>query len=199
MGASAHYSMSSLTSVASGISQCSDFGQESQLPFEDDDEPDLIHNAHSKGGCPSVDIGDSMYGDHDQKEQSLDDLDLDEMMTSMKAMGQLMQRRNSELKQLNQSIKAMELEQQTLKAENQCLRTKRGGPISQNDYRQHIGFWDGDLKRTVQGIDVVPIYNLNNAGYICVGVPVAAHSMYHHHHYHTYIPPHTWQRTPRPM
>jgi len=208
--ASVHYSVASLTSVASGLSHCSDFG------FDDNDEPveltyspESVHNAHSKRDCTSIDngmntnSGSSIYGNQsnqDQKEQDLDDLDnldIDQMMTSIKLMELQLNQSISELKQLNHSIKAMELEQQTLKAENQRLRAERGGPISQNDYRQHIGFWDGDLKRTVQGIDVVPIYNLNNAsaGYICVGVPVAAHHMYHRN---VYIPPYTWQQRTHP-
>ena len=75
-----------------------------------------------------------------------------------------------------QSVSELEQKQKTLEAENQCLRERRGGPIAQNGYRQKVGFWDGDLKRTVPGIDVVPIYcvdrsGVTQSGYFCVGIP----------------------------
>merc|ERR1712157_309948 len=96
--ASAHYS---LTSVASGLSHCSDFGQESQLSHDDVHinavtEPadhhnsESVHNAHlGYGDCSSTDNGDSTHSSHSiyndqhleqkEKEQEVDDIDLDAM------------------------------------------------------------------------------------------------------------------------
>lgn len=78
---------------------------------------------------------------------------------------------SKELEVLTESLVEMEEKQKTLTAENRCLRESRGGPIAQNGYRQ-----DGDLKRTVPGIDVVPIYCVDRSGvaqsgYLCVGIP----------------------------
>lgn len=191
---SAHYSVASVTSGTSNTSGslgpslcgqhqwCSELTEESEpvdIVEEDDDDTECVHNGHGNG-CD--DAKHTMNGDDiDDDEQERKELDA--MMHSFDKLQEQMLAQRQELDLLKKSVTEMEQKNKTLKAENRCLRERRGGPIANRDYRQSIAFWDGNLKRTVPGIDVVPIYTVGRStvaktGYICVGIPTPGNVQY---------------------